>query len=539
MKVEHFPDLLPLRDAHGRRVGLFSDRGSWLALCWGEDAALEVHDTRQPPHARPPELTAPAATVDFGSAPVRRTVWPERLELELANGATAVVGFAAPQTLFVTGVEDLRSGLPQRRVEDGWLLGELTAHAPAPGLLARNRAKRQRAFDRAAALLPPRAPARDRLLAARAITTLAWNWRAPIGELTADGCIPSPFAYRGYWGWDSWKHAHALARIAPEFAGDQIRVQLARQRGGMVPDTVMPYPAADNWKNSKPPLAAWALAEVARGLAADGRDAAPLVRELYPACAAALRWWDSARRHPGEVLHRPGGMNWETATWDLGWDRSARFTDAALRPHGEWRLLDAVPPDLAAFALAECRALARLAAMNRKDEQTWRTRAEEQRRACADLWEPRHGAFTDRRDDGRPGLLSAACALPVWAGAATAEQAARTRDLLADPEHFNTPLPFPALARSAAGFDADDYWNGGVWLDHAAWMLAALGPDPRAAALRETLLDAVAAKGTLWECLNPLSGLPCAGGRPAVPQFSWSAAGVLEILTGGLAVKPE
>jgi putative isomerase len=534
MRVEHYPDLLPLRDAAGRRVGLFADRGSWLALCWGDAAAIEIHDTRTPNHPQPPELPSAFASLDFESKPVRRTVWPDRLELELSDGRTVLVSFSAPQTLLVTGAERVRTELPQRLVEDGILLGEHLDRPHPPGLLERNRAMRQRAFDRAATLLPATSTPRDHLLAARAITTLAWNWRAPIAELTADGCIPSPFAYRGYWGWDSWKHAHALARIAPEFAGDQVRVQLARQRGGMVPDTVMPWSISDNWKNTKPPLAAWALAEIARSLTAESRHAAPLARELYPACAAALRWWDTMRRHPGETLHRPGGVNWETATWDLGWDQSARFEGVGLRTHGEWRLLDAVPPDLAAFVLVECQALARLAALSRKDEQTWLQRASEQRRACADLWDARLGAFTDRRDDGQPGLLSAACALPVWAGAATSEQTERTRDLLADPAHFATPMPFPALARSAPGFDADDYWNGGVWIDHAAWSLAAMGSDPRALPLRERLLDGIARQGTLWECFNPLSGNPCAGGRPAVPQFSWSAAGVLEILTGGL-----
>lgn len=537
MKVELYPDLLSLRDAAGRRVGLFSDRGSWLALCWGEGKAIEVHDTRLPAHPQPPELPPACAFLDFGSPPRRRTVWPERLELELADGRVVQVGFSAPQTIFVSGAAEVHSQLPQRLVEDGILLGENLDRPTQPGVLQRNRSVRQRAFDRAAALLPTSATPRDRLLVARAITTLSWNWRAPIAELIADGCIPSPFAYRGYWGWDSWKHAHALAHIAPEFAGDQIRVQLARQRGGMVPDTVMPWSISDNWKNTKPPLAAWALAEVSKSLASENRHAAPLARELYPACAATLRWWDGMRRHSGETLHRPGGMNWETATWDLGWDRSARFEGVALRPHGEWRLLDAVPPDLAAFVLVECQALARLAALARKDEQTWRQRALEQQRACAELWDERLGAFTDRRDDGKPGLLSAACALPVWAGAASAAQAARTRDLLADPRHFGAPLPFPALALSAPGFDPDDYWNGGVWLDQAAWMLAALGVDPRAVPLRERLLDCLAQKETFWECLNPLTGNPCAGGRPAVPQFSWSAAGVLEILTGGLAHK--
>jgi putative isomerase len=60
-------------------------------------------------------------------------------------------------------------------------------------------------------------------LAVKAVTTLLTNWRS-VGELFKhDGLYPSFEKYPGFWGWDSWKHARALARFAPEIAMNQVQ----------------------------------------------------------------------------------------------------------------------------------------------------------------------------------------------------------------------------------------------------------------------------------------------------------------------------
>ena len=516
MRVEQYPDLLALRDGTGRCLGLFSDLGSWLTLTWGESAWLEARNTRDDEHY----------FIDAGVAFRKRVMYADRLEAELADGRLVRVGYLARDTLFVEHAGPLLSDLPSRRVDRGTVLGEALNQEPAGDFFETRRAEWNQRFQKAESVSGRVRTELDRLLLARAITTLAWNYRAPVDELRHGGCIPSPFAYNGFWGWDSWKHARALARIEPEWAQEQLRAQLYRQRAdGMVPDTVRIAADDDNWSNTKPALCAQALEALFRAT-----GDADLVRELLPFCERFQHFFDQQRRTSGGILHQPGGLDHETATWDTGWDLSARFDRIPLVPHGDWQLLDLLPADLNAYHLMEQRALARLAQGAGADPSGWSSRAAQQDSALRELFDPALGAFCDRRPDGRStSILSAAAWLPVSAGAADSAQTAQVRRHLLDPDRFATPFPFPTLAATEPAFNPDGYWNGSVWLDHAALALAVLG-EP-GAELRSRLLDQVARHATLYECYSPVTGDPTHGSRPAVPQFSWSAAALLELLS--------
>ncbi|TAH37918.1 MAG: hypothetical protein EYC70_06960 [Planctomycetota bacterium] len=529
-RVADFPDVLRLRGPDGRVTGLFSDCGAWFGVTWGERAHLELR-TFWNERAHALQLTP---------APVRaRRVWADRLELEHADGAQARVGFASADALVI---EHVHAQPPQPATELPFSVARVGERCwrvvvvPEGGAVAdadcfeRNRRRWDLWFERAFAPHAARAQPADTALA-RAVATLFWNWRAPRRELAHAGVIPSPFAYLGYWGWDSWKHAHALSRLEPALAAEQLRAMFSRQRrDGMVPDTVMPRASLDNWSNSKPPMAGWALEAVWR----HGGDRG-LVADLYPRNAAFLAWWRQQRGSGGEPFLRCGGVDRETAAWDSGWDDSVRFAGAELESGvGPWRLFDLWQPDLNAYLLAEYRAMARLAPSAGADPAPWEEQARQLQVLLRErLWDESVGAFVDRRarDGASTGVLSAAAWLPAWAGAASARQQARLAQTLSDPRHFATPLPFPALAASASGFDPDGYWNGAVWLDHAALALHVLGPAGAEPARR--LWDAAADGGALYECYSPLSGRPCAGRREAVPQFSWSAAALLEMAAGG------
>ncbi|MAW59215.1 MAG: hypothetical protein CMJ94_00110 [Planctomycetes bacterium] len=530
--VERFRDVLPLRDSTGRATGLFSDHGSWFGVVWGLSQLLEIRNIAD----------GKIYSLDVGSPLKSARSFADRQEFQLLDGRCGRLGFVDAHTLLIE-----LDGMNRPQVDgllphavfgeaNAWQIlvgdGQNELTAPPAEVFDRNRARWDGYFTAAFEGMDRPDNPTSQMLLARSVTTLLWNLRGPVETIPHSGVIPSPFSYPGYWAWDSWKHAYALAHFAPELAAEQLRAQFHRQQSdGMVPDTVFPDAQQDNWRNTKPPLAAWALEFLVRRT--DNDDVA---RELYPKCAQQMRWFNAARRAPGEVLFRAGGTDHLTATWDTGWDECARFQSIGLIPHGSWLLLDLWQPDYNAYCFNELRALAALAQrLGLDDEATaWSTQAEELGAAMRrGLWNEAKGCFCDVRasDGSSTGIRSAACWLPVWAGAADEHQAAQVRKLLKSPNHFGTAMPFPTLAASEPSFTPDGYWSGGVWADHTAYAIQILGEEGRKE--RDRIRDHLAQRETLYECYSPLDGQPGRGNRPAVSQFSWTAAAGVAVPHGG------
>ena len=328
--------------------------------------------------------------------------------------------------------------------------------------------------------------------------TLRRNYCEPRGDWQHGGVIPSPFAYPGFWAWDSWKHA---AVLPTGLAREQIQAMLDEQlANGMVPDTVMPDRRDNNVGCSKPPLLAWACSRHPG-----------LLHEFDEPLRRYHDWWQRERRPDGSPWLAYGGVSETHAKWESGWDNATRFDDVKL-VNGLQNLLAV---DLNAFALYEKSLLGCLEPEMVEDFQKMFFH---------------NGAFFDVTwPDGKPlNTLTAATWIPVWCGLANQEQTESVIRLLMDEAHFNTPLPFPTVARSDPKFDPDGYWRGAVWFDHAVWAVQVLlragyHQEARDAAnrLRQAAPD--------YECYNPLTGKPCQGDRPAVPQFSWTAAANLEL----------
>jgi putative isomerase len=528
--VDRFPDVLPLRDSTGRATGLFSDYGSWFGVVWGTSELLEIRDIAR----------GAIYSIDIGSPLKSARSYADRQEFALLDGRRGRMCVVDPTHLLVEVDGDAApqvSGIPAHRVmgrPQAWriLIGSNAVESPDPpaDIFDTNRERWNGYFAAAFEGMDRPADPTSQTLLARSVTTLMWNWRGPCATIPHSGVIPSPFAYRGYWAWDSWKHAYALAHFAPELAAEQLRAQFHRQQSdGMVPDTVFPDASQDNWRNTKPPLAAWALDFLVQRSNDDA-----VARELYPKCAAQMRWFRAARRIPGETLYRAGGTDHLTATWDTGWDECARFEGVQLRQHGAWMLMDLWMPDYNSYCLNELHALANLAERLGEDASEWRDEAVLLESAIRrGLWNEAKGCFCDVRAStgASTGIRSAAAWLPVWVGAAAPDQVARVRKLLLSPNHFGTPMPFPTLAASEPAFTPDGYWNGGVWADHAAYAFYILGE--AGGPSRDRARDHFAQKDTFFECYSPLDGQPGRGNRPAVSQFSWTAAAGLAVMHGG------
>ncbi|PKG86239.1 alpha-glucosidase [Colwellia sp. 75C3] len=156
-----------------------------------------------------------------------------------------------------------------------------------------------------------RSPAQNKV-AIKAIETLNGNWRSPAGRLTHDGVTPSVTArwFNGVWAWDSWKHAYAMAHFNADIAKENIRAMFAYQiqandairpqDEGMVVDAIF-YNQDEarggdggNWneRNTKPPLASWAVWEIYKAT----QDVS-FIEEMLPKLQRYHQWWYRNRDH--------------------------------------------------------------------------------------------------------------------------------------------------------------------------------------------------------------------------------------------------
>ncbi|MFJ6617812.1 MGH1-like glycoside hydrolase domain-containing protein [Kitasatospora sp. NPDC091335] len=411
-------------------------------------------------------------------------------------------------------------------------------------------------------------PAARRRTAVKCVQTLVTNWRSPAGRIRHDAVTPT-LSYKwfsGVWAWDTWKQAAGTAAFAPGLAADQIRAVFDHQvpagaagrpqDAGMVPDCVFyndPGTGGGNWneRNSKPPLASWAVWEVYRR----SGDRA-FLRELLPKLTAYQDWWYRTRDHLGEGLCEYGATVdpandtaeacVEAAAWESGMDNAPRFDAATVVPNRGadgtllgWSL-DQRSVDLNAYLAADHRHLALIAAElgDRAGAQRLRTRAERIDAAVRDtMYDPATGWFHDTalatgarltaRGRGIEG------AIPLWSGTATAAQARTVRRLLLDPAEFGTAMPFPTVARSSPSFDPAGYWRGLAWLDQTYFAVEGLrryGWEQDARRTVERLLATAAGltgDGPVRENYDPLTG----EGRSSA-NFSWSAALLLPLLRG-------
>ncbi|NSC19955.1 glycoside hydrolase [Streptomyces albus subsp. chlorinus] len=411
-----------------------------------------------------------------------------------------------------------------------------------------------------------RVPSHRRRAAAKAVQTLLTNWRSPAGLLKKDVITPSltyTWFAGGAWAWDSWKEAVSTALFEPRLAAAAIEAMFDHQitedsaqrpqDAGMVPDAVFYNNVRQggiNWneRNSKPPLAAWAVWEVYRR----GGDTGFLHR-MYPKLTAYHAWWYRNRDHDGNGLAEYGATvdpandsskeRRLAAAWESGMDNAPRFDEVAVAANKDeggrtvGYSLRQESVDLNCYLYAEKQYLARAARVLGRvadADRLLRERAALGKRIRSRMWDPKTRFFYDRALHGDPrtgagkGIEGA---IPLWARVATARQAAGVRTALTDEEQFATPLPMPTVARNNPAFDPTGYWRGLVWLDQAYFAvlgLRAYGYHRDARRITERLLtraDGLLGEGPIHENYHPLTGK----GRNS-SNFSWSAAALLELL---------
>ena len=377
-----------------------------------------------------------------------------------------------------------------------------------------------------------------RRLAVKAIQTLIGNWRGPAKDLKYDGIYPS-YAVRdfnGVWSWDTWKQAVATAYFDPELARNLIRGMLHYQNsGGMVADAVYYDKIHNNWRDTKPPLAAWSVWSVYES----DRDLA-FLEEMYPKLKAYHDWWYADRDHDQDGLAEFGSTDGTriAAAWESGMDNAVRFDNARIVKNSAtaWSF-DQESVDLNAYLYAEKQYLA-LIAVALNERISARTLADDAKvlrsKIQSEMFDESDGFFYDISIDGSRKIRVQGPEgwSPLWTGVATEEQAERVIKTMRDPARFATFMPFPTLAADHSEFEPDGgYWRGPVWIDQAYFAVLSLqrfGREDLAQLFRQRLI--YNAQGLLDQSPIYENYVPGSGKGIEAPHFSWSAAHYLMLL---------
>ncbi len=249
-------------------------------------------------------VIAPVAAKGPEAGPV--AAYHSEAELALAGGAAAVI---FSRHSYYLGSDQVPAAMDWQGERDT---------AAARAAFAASQTRWQGYLARGLAATDSLLPA---TVAQKALETLLGNWRSPAGALTHDIVAPSATArwFNGAWAWDSWKHAAALAPVAPALSLEVLRSMFAYQvqaddavrpqDAGMVVDAIFYNKEAarggdgQNWneRNTKPPLASWAVWQLYQA----NKDLAVL-REFYPKLTAYHQWWYRNRDHDQNGLAEYG-----------------------------------------------------------------------------------------------------------------------------------------------------------------------------------------------------------------------------------------
>lgn len=370
-------------------------------------------------------------------------------------------------------------------------------------------------------------------IAVKALNTLLNNWRKPFGHLLHQGLFPSYAVdfFNGFWAWDSWKHAVALAIFEPEIAKDQIRAMFDYQNSsGMVADCIYDDSSENNWLNTKPPLATWAVYKVFEKT----QDTA-FVKEMLPKLEKYHYWWYQYRDYNKNLLCEYGSSDQSliAAKWESGMDNAIRFDNSEMIKIDEnnWAF-NQESVDLNAYLAQEKLLLKKLCAVlgYKGKEKKYQDEAEKIKLLInLHLFDDETGYYYDLNTQqnklvkipGPEGWI------PLFANIASKSMAEKVMQVMMDTTKFASYIPFPTASVSEQEFSTG-YWRGPIWLDQTYFAIAVFVNYGKSEIAHDYALQ-------VFDRLDGLKGdtpirenyWPLNGKGMRVNHFSWSAAHLL------------
>lgn len=370
-------------------------------------------------------------------------------------------------------------------------------------------------------------PDKNDRVAAKSLVTLISNWKVSRGGLLHEGMVPSHAVgyFMGYWAWDTWKFAVPLAKVTPELAKNMIRSMFDYQlEDGMIIDCIYADSSENNPRDSKPPLAGWAIAEVFK----QTNDTA-FLKEMYPQLLSYHQWWYEKRDHDKNGICEFGSTDGtvEAAAWESGMDNAIRFDNSKMVQNGPdaWSF-DQESVDLNAYLAYEYRLLKEFASILNVPFVEKDYTAE----VAQYFFDDDTGFYYDRKLSDKSFIKEqgSEAYIPFWTSIATKDQMNRAMVHLTDTTKFSTYIPFPTIAADNPKYMSRGYWRGPIWLDQTYFAIKGL---------RNYGYNDLADKYTeqVFERLNGLIGdQPIhenydshTGERLKAPHFSWSSSHLL------------
>ena len=361
-------------------------------------------------------------------------------------------------------------------------------------------------------------------VAVKSVVTLLSNWRCAKGDLLHDGVMPTHAFFLGYWAWDSWRHAFALARFAPELAKNQVRAMFDYQSDdGMIPDVIYTDKSKNNMLDSKPPLAAWAVMEIFK----QTKDTT-FVKEMFPKLIKYNQWWYKNRDHNQNGICEFGCVNGkaQAAKWESGMDNAIRFDSSVVVKNNAtaWSF-DQESVDLNSFLFLENNILRQMASLLNVPYK----QVVDGQRLDKYFFDTTKGYYYDRRFNG--GFINVeGCEgfTPMWVKMASKENAKSVVLMYENPTKFSTFIPFPSVSIDNPKYIYNGYWRGPIWLDQVYLGISGLrnyGYKQQADKYTDEVferLNGLKLGTPIYENYDPKTG-ECLKS----PHFSWSAAHLL------------
>ncbi|MBN2432376.1 MAG: hypothetical protein JXQ27_12950 [Acidobacteria bacterium] len=279
--------------------------------------------------------------------------------------------------------------------------------------------------------------------------------------------------YGGYclFGWDNFFLAYATALWSRDLAYANVLEHLrGRTEEGFIPNDNRGN-GSQSWDRSQPPVGGLMVREIYRRYPERWFLAA-----VFDDLLAWNRWWLRRRLNDGLLSYgshpapnpfgEPVVVTATAAGYESGMDDSPMYDGVPFNP--EKHNFELQDVGLTSLVIADCRALAEMAALlGRDDEQKeLLARADTLAGALERCWSPETGLYLNRRTDAGElsPRLSPTLFYPLLAGVPDAERSRRmVREHLLNEDEFWGTYVIPSVPRDDPDFPRQRYWKGAIW----------------------------------------------------------------------------